>query len=125
VNSVGPESLIFAASRFITSKDAPTYGARSICRQLYAHDLLMTRQRAKPGRCRTHLVDDQKVRLGDTWSAFSRNLVTARDVDNVDNVVCQFSRIVGYESALVFPPFVPGSQVFVPGSQVHPTSRLQ
>lgn len=49
-----------------------------------------------PDRAFTHLVDDQEVRLGDTRAALPGNLVTARNVNHVDDVVGELSRVVGY-----------------------------
>ena len=37
------------------------------------------------------LVDDKKVALRDSWSAFARNLVAACDVDHLDGVVGEFA----------------------------------
>lgn len=44
---------------------------------------------------KANLVDNQKVRLGDTRSSLSRNLISSADVDYVDNVISQFSRVIG------------------------------
>lgn len=46
-------------------------------------------------RLRTDLVDDEEVRLRDARSAFPGDLVTARNVNHVDDVVSKFARVVG------------------------------
>lgn len=65
----------------------------------HLHSSACTKIHGVPGSGgrRTHLVDDQEVRLRDTRSTFTRDLITARDVDHVDDIIGEFSRIVGYE----------------------------
>lgn len=50
--------------------------------------------RAHRGR-EIDLVDDQQVTARDAGAAFTRDLVTARDVDHVDDEVGQLARVVG------------------------------
>jgi hypothetical protein len=62
VKSVGPLSRILSASRFITSREAPTYWAMSICEEKGGKS--SEQGRAERGReDRTHLVHDEKIRL--------------------------------------------------------------
>lgn len=80
VNTVGPLSRILAASRAMTSKEAPTSSARSIYQApgASATDL-------KAGGERAYLVDDQKIGLRNPRSAFPRNLISSRNIDLKSN----------------------------------------
>lgn len=44
---------------------------------------------------KANLVDNQKVRLSDTRSPLSWNLISSADVDYVDNVISQLSGVIG------------------------------
>jgi hypothetical protein len=41
-----------------------------------------------------HLVDDQQVGLGNTGPALSRDLITARNINHVDDVVGELAGVV-------------------------------
>jgi hypothetical protein len=45
---------------------------------------------------RTHLVDDQEIRLRDPWSSLPRNLVTTTNINHIDDIIRQFPRVIRY-----------------------------
>lgn len=69
VNSVGPDSRMMAESRRITSREAPTWGARSVC----------VRQHGWKGGA--YLVDDEQIGLGDAGPTLARDLVAPRNIN--------------------------------------------
>jgi hypothetical protein len=104
VKIVGPSPLMSFASRSMIARDADTNGAISICWTV------------NPNICRqsgeTHFVDHEEVGMCDTRSPLTRNLISAlgsngisqaqgivngghhRDIDHVDDKICQLAGIV-------------------------------
>lgn len=89
VKTVGPPSRILAASRFMTSSEAPTYCAMSV--------LLMTsRSDCEMPVMQWHASQLLSLRSGTailTWPALARHLVATRDINDIHVEVGQLSAV--------------------------------